>query len=176
MTIIGTKSCAKAFTRVFLQRHRAAPGSGRTWAWRCSSVLHIWLMLRPRPWCRRLAVRTRGSSGRIGRRPPLRPRALAAASPARVRSWIRRRSNCARLEKMLNINSPDAVVVSMAPSESDRKPIPLPSNSSTRATRCGIERPRRSRRQTTKVSPASKALTHASSPGRLPRAPDVLSV
>ena len=35
VTIIGTKSCAKAFTRVFLQRHRAAPGSGRTWAWRC---------------------------------------------------------------------------------------------------------------------------------------------
>ena len=31
VTIIGTKSCAKAITRTLLQRHRAAPGSGRTW-------------------------------------------------------------------------------------------------------------------------------------------------
>ena len=37
VTIIGTKSCAKAFTRVVLQRHRAAPDTDRTWAWRCSA-------------------------------------------------------------------------------------------------------------------------------------------
>ena len=34
---IGVLSCAKAFTRVFLQRHRAAPDTDRTWAWRCSA-------------------------------------------------------------------------------------------------------------------------------------------
>ena len=42
-------------------------------------------------------------------RPPKRPRARAAA-----RSRARRHSNCARLEKRLNINSPKAVVVPMA--------------------------------------------------------------
>ena len=42
------------------------------------SVLQISLMLRPRSWCKSLAVRTRGSSAGIGRRPPVRPRALAA--------------------------------------------------------------------------------------------------
>ena len=35
VTIIGTKSCAKASTRIILWRHQAASGSGRTWAWRC---------------------------------------------------------------------------------------------------------------------------------------------
>ena len=35
VTIIGPKSCAKAPTRMFQQWHRATPGSGRMWAWRC---------------------------------------------------------------------------------------------------------------------------------------------
>ena len=81
-------------------------------------------MLMLRSLWRRFALTTRGSSTLIGLRPPRRPRALAAAKPACVLSWMRRRSNCARLEKMLNISSPDAVVVSMAPSCSDPKPTP----------------------------------------------------
>ena len=49
----------------------------------------------------------------IAGRPPIRPRALAAASPAFVLSWISRRSNWARAENMLRTNSPDADVVSI---------------------------------------------------------------
>ena len=44
---------------------------------------------------------TSGWSRCIGGRPPLRPRARAAANPAFVRSWINLRSNWAKAEKML---------------------------------------------------------------------------
>ena len=84
--------------------------------------------------CILFAIRTRGSSDLIDRRPPVLPRALAAASPARVRSWIRRLSNWASEEKMLNTSSPDAVVVSMAPSQRDRKPTPPMRSSSISPT------------------------------------------
>ena len=63
-----------------------------------------------------LANTTFGSSLAKGRRPPLRPRALAAARPALVRSWISRRSKCASAENMLRTNSPEADVVSNATS------------------------------------------------------------
>jgi hypothetical protein len=46
-------------------------------------------------------------------RPPVRPRARAAASPALVRSRIRSRSNSARAAKMWNTSLPPGVVVSM---------------------------------------------------------------
>ena len=50
----------------------------------------------------------------FGLRPPFRPRARAEASPARVRSEIRSRSNSAREAKMPKTNLPAGVVVSMA--------------------------------------------------------------
>lgn len=67
-------------------------------------------------------------------RPPFLPLALAASRPALVRSWISLRSNWASEENILNINSPEAVVVSMAPSQIDLKPIPLILKSSTNDT------------------------------------------
>jgi hypothetical protein len=50
----------------------------------------------------------------LGLRPPVLPRARAAAKPACVRSYINRRSNCASAEKIWNMSSPEAVVVSIA--------------------------------------------------------------
>lgn len=122
------------------------------------------------------AVITLGSVGDIGRRPPKRPRALAAESPALVRSWIRRLSNWAKAEKILKIRSPDAVVVSIAPSHIDLNPTPLPFSISIRLTSCDIDRPRRSRRQTIRVSPECNAERQSSRPGRFSFAPDALSV
>ena len=46
-------------------------------------------------------------------RPSLRPRALAAARPAMVRSRMRSRSNSARVAKMPKIMRPEEVVVSI---------------------------------------------------------------
>ena len=92
-----------------------------------------------------------------------------------VRSWIKRRSNCARAEKILNTNSPEAVVVSIAPSQSDRKPTPRCCSSSTNPTRWTIDRPRRSRRHTNNRSPACKNSKHFPKPGRSVFAPDALS-
>src|SRR5208282_4716149 len=50
----------------------------------------------------------------------LAPRAAAAARPARVRSWMRSRSNCPRAAKRWNTSRPPGVVVSIA-SVRDRK-------------------------------------------------------
>ena len=50
----------------------------------------------------------------FGLRPPLRPRARAAANPARVRSDINSRSNSASAAKMPKTSLPAAVVVSIA--------------------------------------------------------------
>src|ERR1035441_8090534 len=71
--------------------------------------------------CIFFAVWTRESFTGIALRPPNRPRARAASKPALVRSWIRRRSNWARLANTLKISSPEAVVVSIAPSQIDLK-------------------------------------------------------
>lgn len=76
---------------------------------------------------------------------------------------------------MLKINSPDAEVVSMAPPLSDRNPTPLSFSSVTTETKCRIERPSRSKRHTTRVSPAHKVLKHSSSPGRSDAVPVTLS-
>ena len=45
---------------------------------------------------------------RSGGRPPKRPRARAAANPARVRSWINRRSNCANVKPLRLVCGPSA--------------------------------------------------------------------
>ena len=50
-------------------------------------------------------------------RPPFRPRALATASPAGVRSEISSRSNSARAAKMPNTSLPEAVPVSESTNE-----------------------------------------------------------
>lgn len=55
--------------------------------------------------------------------PPVRPRSRAAASPARVRSFVNAASNSATAAKMWKINRPLTVVVSM-PSVRERKAIP----------------------------------------------------
>jgi len=93
-----------------------------------------------------------------------------------VRSWINRRSNWARAEKILKINSPDAVVVSIAPSWSDRNPTPRSLRPSTTVIRCRIDLPRRSSRHATSVSPVCNVARHFASPGRSHRAPDSLSL
>jgi len=71
-----------------------------------------------------LAILTFGSEAKIGFRPSTFPLDLVADKPALVLSTINCRSNWARAAKMLNIKSPEAVVVSMTPSCSDLKPIP----------------------------------------------------
>ena len=172
--IIGPTSCCRGLRGSFssgIRQRKVAVKRGPGDAQRLADLIDAQAAIV----VQRFAVRTRGWSAGIGLRPPLPPRARAAAKPDRVRSWIRRRSNYTRLEKMLNFNSPEAVDVSTAPPESDQKPMPLPSSSSTRLTKCDIERPRRSSRHTTSVSPGSRALTQASSSGRLPRTPDALS-
>ena len=55
--------------------------------------------------------------------------------------------------------------MSMAPSRRERKSMPLSSNCPTKPSRCSIERPRRSSRQTTKASPGSSTTMHESSLG-----------
>ena len=56
----------------------------------------------------------RFSSVVTGLRPPFWPRAVAAASPARVRSWIRSRSNCAQGAEQMKDQAAAGVVVSIA--------------------------------------------------------------
>src|SRR5215218_10170306 len=85
-------------------------------------------------------------------RPPERPRARAAASPAVVRSRIRSRSNSARAAKTWKTSLPPGVVVSIASCRL-RNPIPRSATPVTVSTRCRRERPRRSSFHTTRVSP-----------------------
>ena len=59
-----------------------------------------------------------------GRKPSKNGGSRAVAKPALVRSWINLRSNWASAEKMLNISSPEAQMVSIAPSLSERNPTP----------------------------------------------------
>src|SRR5262245_48257015 len=64
------------------------------------------------------AIAKRNLAGVIfGLRPPLRPRARAEASPARVRSEMRSRSNSASETKMPKTSLPAGVVVSIAPDQ-----------------------------------------------------------
>jgi hypothetical protein len=97
-------------------------------------------------------------------RPPTRPRRRAEACPAMVRSLIKSRWNSARDPKMWKTNRPPGVVVSIA-SCNDRNPIPRSASPRTVSIRCGKDRPRRSSRHTTKVSPGRNASITAPSSG-----------
>ena len=77
---------------------------------------------------------------------------------------------------MWKISSPDGVVVSMAPSQTDRKPTPNSLRRSIKVTKWRTERPSRSSRHTSKMSPGRSCLKHVSSPARSCDAPDALSV
>lgn len=87
----------------------------------------------------------------LGLRPPLRPRARAAASPAWVRSRIRSRSISASAAKTWKINRPPGVEVSK-PSVSERNPILRSRNSPTNTIRPRIARPKRSSFQIARTS------------------------
>ena len=108
-------------------------------------------------------------------RPPLRPRARAASSPARVRSPMTWRSNSANAAKMWKTSRPPEVVVSTA-SVSERSPTPPASSRSTVAISCRSERASRSSRQTASVSPGRRKSSAAASCGRSRCAPDAVSV
>ena len=103
-------------------------------------------------------------------RPPRRPRRRAAARPARTRSWIRDRSNCASAPKTWNRNSPCGVVVSIC-SVNDRNATPRSFNSFTVASRWDSDRPRRSSFQTTRQSPGLRNASAAARPARSSRPP-----
>jgi hypothetical protein len=103
----------------------------------------------------RFAARSFAAVMTVGR-PPVRPRARAAARPAIVRSLTNSRSNWASEPKMWKINRPPGVVVSMD-SVNDRNPTPLPSSSCTVSMRCGNDLPSRSNRHTTNVFPGCNA-------------------
>ena len=80
----------------------------------------------------------------------------------------------ARAPKRWKMSFPPALPVSIF-SFSDSNPIPRASRPLTVATRCRIERPSRSRRQTTSLSSARSIRRHSSSFGRSARVPDTLS-
>jgi hypothetical protein len=101
---------------------------------------------------RRAALTWSGDSA--GGRPPLRPRARAAASPALVRSRIRSRSNSASAAKTWNTSRPPEEVVSIV-SCKERNPTPCSDKICSWSIRCRIERPNRSSRHTTSVSPGA---------------------
>ena len=94
-------------------------------------------------------------------RPPTRPLARAAVRPARVRSRIRLRSNSAKAAKTWNCNFPEALPVSIF-SVKLSKVMLSRSRSAMIFTRSERERPSRSSRQTTKVSPDLKAFRQCS--------------
>ena len=77
--------------------------------------------------------------------------------------------------KMWKTSSPDAVVVSIAPSQIDLIPTPRFRRSSTRSRRWRTDRPRRSNRQTRRVSPGCNLLRQSVRPGRSDFEPDILS-
>jgi len=89
----------------------------------------------------------------LGLRPPLRPRARADASPARVRSQINSRSNYASAAKIPKTSFPAGVVVSMAAPWPLRtfSPTPRAVRSWMVLTRWRRLCPRRSSFQTTRV-------------------------
>ena len=98
--------------------------------------------------------------------PPNLPLDLADDRPASVLSEIRSLSNWAREAKILNINSPEAVVVSIVPSWIDLNLIPLSFNPETIETKSFRDLPRRSSLHTTSTSPLDRVDIHFSSSGR----------
>ena len=103
-------------------------------------------------------------------RPPRRPRRRAAARPARTRSWVNDRSNCASAPKTWNRNSPCGVVVSIC-SVSERNAMPRSFSSFTVASRWDSDRPRRSSFQTTRQSPGLRKASAFARPVRSSRLP-----
>jgi hypothetical protein len=99
-----------------------------------------------------LAAAKSAAESRLGR-PPFRPLARAASSPAAVRSRMTERSNSASAAKTWNTSLPPEVVVSIA-SVSERSPIFRRSRSSTVSISCRMDRARRSSFHTTSVSPS----------------------
>ena len=114
-------------------------------------------------------------SSRLAGRPPVLPLALAASSPARVRSRIRSRSNWANDPKMLNMRVQPGVLVSIA-SVSERNCTPLASKLLMSSTRFCRDRPSLSSFQTTTVSPSRSRSSMWSSSGRWAFAPDATSM
>ncbi len=88
-------------------------------------------------------------------RPPLRPQARAAFSPALVRSRMIERSKWTKPPKMWKNSSPAPVVVWIA-SVSERKPMPRTCSWSVTSISCFIKRAKRSSFQTTRVSPVHR--------------------
>jgi hypothetical protein len=125
------------------------------------------------PSLRRRAVPSLADVIRAGL-PPTLPLARAAATPARERSIMTSRSNCASAEKTWKTRRPPGVVVSI-PSCNERKPTPRSPSSPTTSIRCRTERPRRSKRQTTMVSPGRKWSNSWTSSGRSVRDPEAVS-
>lgn len=114
---------------------------GRVWIWKFPAYYTSDLCFGRGPCAD--ASRRGPAGGRLestGGRPYYAVHGLRLDFTNQVRSWIRRRSNSAKLGKMLDASSPDALVVLIAPSKSDRNATALPINSSARPTRCGIER------------------------------------
>ena len=107
-------------------------------------------------------------------RPPARPRARAAARPTAARSAISSRSNSASAAKMWNTSRPVLVVVSI-PSCRDANATPRSASALTVSTRCRSDRPSRSSRHTTSVSPARRYPRHNVSSGRSVSFPDAVS-
>ncbi len=91
------------------------------------------------------------SAATTGLRPPFRPRAAAAASPALVRSRMRSRSNGTSAPYARKTSRPPEAVVSMLP-DRDRNPTPRASSAPMVSTGCGRGRPRRSSRQTARTA------------------------
>ena len=99
----------------------------------------------------------------------------AAASPATVRSRMISRSNWARAAKTWKTSLPPGVVVSID-SRRLRNPTSRCSRAVTVSMRCRSERPSRSRRHTTRVSPGRSASMTSSRAGRRPKVPEAWSV
>jgi hypothetical protein len=114
-------------------------------------------------------------SSSTGGRPPWRPRARAAESPAIVRSRIRSRSNSASALNTWKMSRPPLVVVSML-SCSERNPTRRSRSSCTLCTRSTSERPNRSSFHTTMVSPLRAKARASVRPGRSAFAPPATSV
>jgi len=94
------------------------------------------------------------TAGSLKGRPKRVPAARDAAMPALTRSTMSSRSYSARVASMFSISRPVDVVGSM-PSEMDRTAIPESRRPLTVFSTSIKERPRRSIRQTTTMSPAS---------------------
>ena len=115
-----------------------------------------------RSWWRALAA---SASSTLRGRPPLRPLAAAAASPARVRSIMVSRSSWANAAMMVSMAVPIGPSV-CRPSVRLRNPIPRDVNWSTTARTCWVLRPSRSSFQTVSTSPSRRWSRQASRWGR----------